>query len=96
MAVLQAHDVRRSNVSILICFVWVVRCYAAFRCEGELCHHVADFILLRLRFCLAAGGRRIVLRLAIACLVSRDIFPLFRIWLLVLSAWRHLLHIHLL
>ena len=45
MTVLQAHDVRRRDVGVLVRLVWVVSCNPSLGREGELCNYVADLVL---------------------------------------------------
>jgi hypothetical protein len=45
MAVLQAHDVRRRDVSILVSLVGIVSSNSSFCSKGEFCHNVAYFCL---------------------------------------------------
>ena len=77
VAMFQAHDVRGRDVRILIRLVRVVRRYTALGRERELRHHVAYLVLLGLGLRLATSGRRVVLRLAVACLITGHVFALF-------------------
>lgn len=45
VAVLEAHDVRRRNIRILVSLVRVMRRDTALSSERELCHNVADLVL---------------------------------------------------
>ena len=44
MAMFKAHDVGRSDICILVCFIRVVSCYSSLCCEGELGDHVTNFV----------------------------------------------------
>ena len=44
VAVLEAHNVRVSNVCILIDLVWVVSGYASFGGKREFCDYVDNFV----------------------------------------------------
>ena len=44
VAMLETHDVRRCDVSILVRLVGIVGSYATLCCKRELRHHVADFV----------------------------------------------------
>lgn len=43
VAMLEAHYVGRGDVRVLVCFVWVVSCYATFCCKRKFGYNIADF-----------------------------------------------------
>lgn len=78
---------RGSNVGILVGLVWIVSGYSSFGRERKFRNNIADLGLGRLRLILATGRRRIVLRLTITSLVSRNVFSLLRIRFLNVILW---------
>ena len=47
VAVLQAHDVRRGDIGVLVRLVGVVGCNTSFGSKGEFGDYVADLVLRR-------------------------------------------------
>ena len=67
MTVLQSHDVWICHVRILVDFVRIVRRYASFSSEGELCDDVDNFVFISCSFFA-------VLRLAfLSCILANQI-----------------------
>ena len=102
MAMFQAHDMRWSNIRILVCLVWIVSCNTSFRCEREFSNDIANFGFTCWRLVLADSGRGVILRLTIACLVSWHVLTLLWVWFLhivlryllkVIVQLLHLLHL---
>ena len=82
MAMFQAHDMRRCNVRILVCLVWIVGGNATFGREWKFCDNVTYFCFACLRLVFATSGGGIILRLAVSCFVTLNFFSLLWIWFL--------------
>jgi hypothetical protein len=45
MAMFQSHNMWRSNISILISFIWIMCSYSPFSSKWKFCHNIWYFIL---------------------------------------------------